>query len=42
MLTYAMRRIVATIPIMAIVAFLVFSLMYLAPGDPAAIVLRRV
>jgi peptide/nickel transport system permease protein len=38
MLTYALRRIVATIPIMAIVAFLVFSLLYLAPGDPAAII----
>jgi peptide/nickel transport system permease protein len=38
MLIYVARRIVATIPIMAIVAFLVFSLLYLAPGDPAAII----
>ena len=38
MLTYASKRVVATIPVMAIVAFLVFSLLYLAPGDPAAII----
>jgi peptide/nickel transport system permease protein len=38
MLIYVARRIVATIPIMAIVAFLVFSLLYLAPGDPATII----
>jgi peptide/nickel transport system permease protein len=38
MLIYVARRIAATIPIMAIVAFLVFSLLYLAPGDPAAII----
>jgi peptide/nickel transport system permease protein len=38
MLIYAIRRILATIPVMAIVAFLVFSLLYLAPGDPAAII----
>ena len=38
MLAYAVRRILATIPVMAIVALLVFSLLYLAPGDPAAII----
>src|SRR5215475_11890415 len=38
MLAYATRRIIATIPVMAIVAFCVFSLLYLAPGDPAAII----
>ncbi|MDP9096644.1 MAG: ABC transporter permease [Pseudomonadota bacterium] len=38
MLSYIARRIVATIPVMAIVALFVFSLLYLAPGDPAAII----
>ena len=38
MFAYAIRRILATIPVMAIVAFCVFSLLYLAPGDPAAII----
>jgi peptide/nickel transport system permease protein len=35
---YAIRRILATIPVMAIVALFVFSLLYIAPGDPAAII----
>jgi peptide/nickel transport system permease protein len=38
MLAYAARRILATIPVMLVVAFFVFSLLYLAPGDPAAII----
>ncbi len=38
MLAYTLRRIAATIPVMAIVALFVFSLLYLAPGDPAAII----
>src|SRR5215469_5069972 len=38
MLAYATRRILATIPVMLIVALFVFSLLYLAPGDPAAII----
>ena len=38
MLSYIGRRIVSTIPVMAIVALFVFSLLYLAPGDPAAII----
>ena len=38
MLSYIARRFVATIPVMAIVALFVFSLLYLAPGDPAAII----
>jgi peptide/nickel transport system permease protein len=33
-----MRRILATIPVMLFVALFVFSLLYLAPGDPAAII----
>jgi peptide/nickel transport system permease protein len=38
MLAYIIRRILATIPVMAIVALFVFSLLYIAPGDPAAII----
>ena len=38
MLSYVIRRIIATIPVMAIVALFVFSLLYIAPGDPAAII----
>jgi peptide/nickel transport system permease protein len=38
MLTYVSRRILATIPVMAIVALFVFSLLYIAPGDPAAVI----
>ncbi len=38
MLAYAARRVVSTIPVMALVALFVFSLLYLAPGDPAAII----
>jgi peptide/nickel transport system permease protein len=38
MLAYAVRRILATVPVMLFVALFVFSLLYLAPGDPAAII----
>ena len=38
MLSYIGRRLLATIPVMAIVALFVFSLLYIAPGDPAAII----
>ena len=38
MLAYTIRRVFATIPVMAIVALFVFSLLYIAPGDPAAII----
>src|SRR5262245_29478255 len=38
MLSYIARRILATLPVMAIVALFVFSLLYIAPGDPAAII----
>lgn len=37
MLTTLLRRLLATIPVMAIVAVIVFSLLYLTPGDPAAV-----
>jgi peptide/nickel transport system permease protein len=35
--TYVVRRLFATIVVMAVVAFVVFLLLYLTPGDPAAI-----
>ncbi|TPG53138.1 ABC transporter permease [Roseomonas nepalensis] len=38
MLAYTLRRIVATIPVMAVVALFVFSLLYISPGDPAAVI----
>src|SRR5438876_1727990 len=38
MLNDVLRRILATIPVMAIVALFVFSLLYIAPGDPAAVI----
>ncbi len=38
MFAYAIRRIIATIPVILIVAFFVFSLLYIAPGDPAAVI----
>ncbi|HEV8502174.1 MAG TPA: ABC transporter permease [Casimicrobiaceae bacterium] len=38
MLSYIARRLAATVPVMAIVAVLVFALLRLAPGDPAAII----
>jgi peptide/nickel transport system permease protein len=38
MLAYIVRRILATIPVMAVVALFVFSLLYIAPGDPAAVI----
>ena len=38
MLAYALRRVLTTIPVMIFVAFFVFSLLYLTPGDPAALI----
>src|ERR1700734_3570480 len=38
MTSYILRRILATVPVMAIVALFVFSLLYIAPGDPAAVI----
>ncbi|MBM3521353.1 MAG: ABC transporter permease [Alphaproteobacteria bacterium] len=35
---YVLHRLAATIPVMAVVALVVFSLLYLAPGDPAAVI----
>jgi peptide/nickel transport system permease protein len=38
MIRYIIHRILATIPVMAVVALVVFSLLYITPGDPAAII----
>lgn len=35
---YLLRRIAATLPVMAVVALIVFLLIHLAPGDPAALI----
>src|SRR6202789_468326 len=37
MFGYLIRRILATIPVMAVVALFVFLLLRLTPGDPAAV-----
>ena len=37
MLAYVVRRLFSTVIVMAVVAFVVFLLLYLTPGDPAAI-----
>lgn len=37
MASYILRRILATIPVVAFVMLFVFSLLYITPGDPAAI-----
>jgi peptide/nickel transport system permease protein len=36
--SYIVRRMLATIPVMGVVAIFVFSLLYLSPGDPAVII----
>ncbi|MFL6692242.1 MAG: ABC transporter permease, partial [Ramlibacter sp.] len=37
-MAYFLRRLVATLPVMAVVAVLVFLLIHLSPGDPAALI----
>jgi peptide/nickel transport system permease protein len=38
MYTYIIRRILATVPVMAVVGIFVFLLLHLTPGDPAAVI----
>jgi len=38
MASFLAKRILATIPVMVVVAFFVFSLLYITPGDPARII----
>lgn len=37
-MAYFLRRLVATLPVMAVVAVIVFLLIHLSPGDPAALI----
>jgi peptide/nickel transport system permease protein len=37
-LAYLVKRLLATIPVMGVVALFVFSLLYISPGDPAAVI----
>ncbi|MBS0450365.1 MAG: ABC transporter permease [Proteobacteria bacterium] len=37
-MSYVLRRLVATLPVMAVVAVVVFLLIHLSPGDPAALI----
>jgi peptide/nickel transport system permease protein len=38
MITFILRRLMAAVPVLAVVTVLVFSLLYFAPGDPATII----
>lgn len=38
MVEYVIRRLLATIPVLAVVAVVVFSILHLTPGDPAAMI----
>ena len=38
MFRYTLKRLLATIPVMGVVALFVFSLLYISPGDPAAVI----
>jgi peptide/nickel transport system permease protein len=38
MTAYVVRRLLSTVVVMAVVAFVVFALLYLTPGDPAAVI----
>ncbi|MBM3523983.1 MAG: ABC transporter permease, partial [Alphaproteobacteria bacterium] len=38
MLAFIARRLLATIPVLAVVAVFVFLLLRLTPGDPAAVI----
>ena len=35
---FILRRLLLTLPVMAVVALFVFSLLYVAPGDPATMI----
>ena len=35
---YVARRILATLPVLGIVAVVVFGILHLSPGDPAALI----
>ena len=37
-MNYLLRRLLATLPVMGVVAVVVFLLIHLSPGDPAALI----
>ena len=41
MIAFIVRRLLLLIPVMLIVGVIVFSLLHLAPGDPASMLLGR-
>ncbi|MGE3798484.1 MAG: ABC transporter permease, partial [Thermomicrobiales bacterium] len=41
MLTYILRRLLLLVPVMLIVGVVVFMLVHLTPGDPAAVILGQ-
>ncbi len=41
MLPYVLRRLGTTVPVLAVVSVIVFSLIHLTPGDPVSIMLRE-
>ena len=41
MIAYILRRLLLLVPVLLIVGIIVFGLMHLTPGDPAAIMLGR-
>ena len=38
MLSFILKRVLATVPVMGVVALIVFLLLRLSPGDPAAVI----
>lgn len=38
MISFLLKRILAAIPVMFLVALIAFMLLYFAPGDPAAVI----
>lgn len=38
MISYVLKRVLMTIPVMVVVALFVFLLLRLSPGDPAAVI----
>ncbi|MGH0053298.1 MAG: ABC transporter permease, partial [Sphaerochaetaceae bacterium] len=36
---YLIKRIIATLPVLLIVSVVIFSIVYIIPGDPAAVIL---
>ena len=38
MYVYVIRRLIVTLPVMLVVGLFVFSLLYVSPGDPAALI----